>query len=1062
MKTFSATLFFILCQTLAGFSQTLDTVTFGNSASETAHSLNYTYSDTFTGAFSQTARRFLPKPQLDVYGGEMTFEIAVDPVKQNFFTIKLWGTDTNNPLQWLVLNINGLELGDRHGDFAGPNPFWFQSVSWATNTFIYRTVGLPLHLTRGKSSVTLKIRSLGFMSYYDSGPYFSHYQKLLNAPTVGIYRAYTHVGSGLDTSGETQGSVPNYPSPRTLENETTVLTAITNNVISTLAADLNKAASSLSIYDINYLAQCYDARENLGQTWITYPSGMTWTNLINQVIAGTDAQITKQSVDSTYINVQGNSSWGGYFGPLGDAIRKVWPQLSNSMSTTVSFGGTYGTTTRQSGWSQGLRASVDSGRFNRQVIGNQATYNAENIYLANRGLQVVDPANAIAESNAVRYVREACGGQPWLGNDQSGGTPQVPIPGTPPYGPNWFMCTTKGTSKDINGFVGSDYGELGPWIYRLGYAAGDAQIMARGLVQTRARDVFRFPAADESGYLVMQGAEPIGDRNNTLPGHYVYLGNNVSDDLLMATQGAGVVGADFVGYVQEQMNEGQLLRKMSGGNDPYLPIRYAAFKTLAQTGVKLPMAIGGPDFAWCDEENMVFGARHGEERIFGNLFWALGNSIGDRISGWAKVFHLTTNQVHLADVFTTDLSFRSSGQMEMGESRVEGFWSDQPPDNPVNAMNGVPGYVAFRSDWTNVPSGNRDGGRGTGYTFRYGNWLVGINANYVTNLLGQPGSNYVVQLPAGFTTATNLIDGTVYTAPVVLPPKSSVVFYLPTNQASATPPSRSLFLGAQGGNGLVALKWLDADGATAYNVKRSNTSGGGYTTIASGVTNNFYKDTAVVNGTTYYYVVTGTNSAGEGGYSPEDSAAALAPQTAGLATPWGNTNFTTAGGSASLSGGTFTLTSPQGDIWGTSDGCHFVYQPMLGDGMVTVRVTGSSSANTYAKAGLMIRASLANNDVSTAVVFERVAGRVETLYRTYTGGPTYASTHGSGLTLPYWVRMKRSTGSIYIYTSSDGTNWTQQDRIDLGSALSYVAYVGMCASPANGSVGQTTTATFDN
>jgi fibronectin type 3 domain-containing protein len=53
----------------------------------------------------------------------------------------------------------------------------------------------------------------------------------------------------------------------------------------------------------------------------------------------------------------------------------------------------------------------------------------------------------------------------------------------------------------------------------------------------------------------------------------------------------------------------------------------------------------------------------------------------------------------------------------------------------------------------------------------------------------------------------------------------------------------------------------------AYNVYRSTQNGSGYTKIGSTTTQLAYADTSVAYGTTYYYVVTAVDAAGESGYS---------------------------------------------------------------------------------------------------------------------------------------------------------------------------------------------------
>ncbi|HEX9048119.1 MAG TPA: LamG-like jellyroll fold domain-containing protein, partial [Verrucomicrobiae bacterium] len=68
---------------------------------------------------------------------------------------------------------------------------------------------------------------------------------------------------------------------------------------------------------------------------------------------------------------------------------------------------------------------------------------------------------------------------------------------------------------------------------------------------------------------------------------------------------------------------------------------------------------------------------------------------------------------------------------------------------------------------------------------------------------------------------------------------------------------------------------------TNYNVKRSLTSGGPYTIIATSATTG-YTDLMVTNGATYYYVVSALNGNGEGPNSVEVSAVPLSPLQAYL------------------------------------------------------------------------------------------------------------------------------------------------------------------------------------
>ena len=91
-------------------------------------------------------------------------------------------------------------------------------------------------------------------------------------------------------------------------------------------------------------------------------------------------------------------------------------------------------------------------------------------------------------------------------------------------------------------------------------------------------------------------------------------------------------------------------------------------------------------------------------------------------------------------------------------------------------------------------------------------------------------------------------------------------------------PSQPLDLTATGGDSVVDLSWDSVSDASYYNVKRSITTGGIYTTIAStsAIT---YTDSDVTNEITYYYVVSAVNDEGESADSNQASATPQATAT---------------------------------------------------------------------------------------------------------------------------------------------------------------------------------------
>jgi fibronectin type 3 domain-containing protein len=126
-----------------------------------------------------------------------------------------------------------------------------------------------------------------------------------------------------------------------------------------------------------------------------------------------------------------------------------------------------------------------------------------------------------------------------------------------------------------------------------------------------------------------------------------------------------------------------------------------------------------------------------------------------------------------------------------------------------------------------------------------------------------------------------------------------------SNEASATPqvpaPSAPTGLNATDvSDTQINLTWNAASGATSYNVKCSTSSGGSYTTIATGVSTTSYSNSGLTASTTYYYVVSATNAGGTSGDSAEASATTQAPpDTTSPAAPSG-LGATAGNGSVSL------------------------------------------------------------------------------------------------------------------------------------------------------------------
>jgi glucuronoarabinoxylan endo-1,4-beta-xylanase len=184
---------------------------------------------------------------------------------------------------------------------------------------------------------------------------------------------------------------------------------------------------------------------------------------------------------------------------------------------------------------------------------------------------------------------------------------------------------------------------------------------------------------------------------------------------------------------------------------------------------------------------------------------------------------------------------------------------------------------------------------GNGVTFQYrlsdggncNNTTASGSAPYWVKLVGSggmftgycspDGTNWTL---VGSTTLTNIT--TAYIGLAVTAHNNSSLCTATFDNVSApgwptsNPPPPPTNLVATAGSGQAVLSWAASSTALSYNVKRSITNGGPYSVI-SNVTATNCTDTGLTNGTTYYYVVSALNLAGESANSAQASATPQAP-----------------------------------------------------------------------------------------------------------------------------------------------------------------------------------------
>lgn len=185
-----------------------------------------------------------------------------------------------------------------------------------------------------------------------------------------------------------------------------------------------------------------------------------------------------------------------------------------------------------------------------------------------------------------------------------------------------------------------------------------------------------------------------------------------------------------------------------------------------------------------------------------------------------------------------------------------------------------------------------------------------------------------------------------------------------------------------------------------------------------------------------------------GGVSLNLAAAPVVPGA--LPAPWVDEDVgaPALAGSATYTGGVFTVNGAGTDIWAGADQFNFVHRSLTGDGSITARVLTQTNTDVWAKSGVMIKQSTTSATPYALAAY--TAGNQTVLQANFA-----ENTQVAGNALPNsWVRLTRIGTTVTGYTSPDGVTWTAiaSTTVSLGSAAEFGIFVcshnaaALCAS----------------
>ena len=733
------TLFSCACESTFAGNQ-VDSIQFGNPQSEQSHKLNDKGSEIVEGALGLSARKILPKSAAHWRGNRITFRMAIDPDKLNYVTAKFWGSDYAEKPSRLFLFADGKQIGQRHLGQIDPIDILSEHKRFPER-FFYKTLPLPLTLTKGKKTVELGIEVHGHIWGY--GSTFDKYQRALEAPSRTIYRCYSHTESFFEPeSNEVQGTEP----PAKIQNGPgeEVVQEIKDRINKSIQRTM-KSKAIPNLETIRFLSNaCFES----------------WTDayhnkeVLERIVKGIDHQYLEFKKDPTKFEKE----WEGA-GPAAEAVRILEKPLRFYAGKAVE-----GTDIpRYKAWVEMFIASRDWHVQHRRTYTNQTMIIDLNIYRCNRAIRFLSPKKDWPESKAIKLLHEAVGIKPWSGSWDERGRPNFE------KGKKYIQLTDQGLTKEL-GYVGG-YGEIVNGIVRNMYEAsrpkldaeGDPELRQRLIKIAKARAAFRYPTFDDEGYKTMRLESVVGWRDWKYPGPVMY-------DQMPSSEGgpldvaASTLDPVLTGYGQQMILDNQFfaawkyiqtIRRGETQNTMLrMPRIYEWIKKQPPAEHRLPMTSGQPDYVFADPGVGVVAIKNKDEILYVSLYWRARYAINNL----ARVHHLTPTIERDATVFT-ETRFTDSGQVyTIPDWTNMGFgkkFEDEYKKEGINLAT-----AGMKLPIAKVPSNNKDfkpgkeniyAGKADLYLLEYGNYFIAMNCH--------SSRSYSFDVPDAFAGSKNLVSG---------------------------------------------------------------------------------------------------------------------------------------------------------------------------------------------------------------------------------------------------------------------------------------------------------------